>query len=212
MSLWMEILLLAPTILISLSVHELAHGWMALRFGDPTARDAGRLSLNPLKHLDPLGTIALFIFKLGWAKPVPVNPYYFKNPRQDLIWVSLAGPGSNMLLGLAGALILRGLIWIDPVTGLINQYVLLGFFYFVWINFILAFFNLVPIPPLDGSKVALGLLPEAMEKALQPYLRYGPLVLIGLIFFGDRIGLDLFGSTILPLSRLFVKFFTGIEF
>ncbi len=95
---------MAPPLLLALTLHEYAHGYVAYRLGDPTARNAGRLTLNPLSHLDPIGTIAFFFIKFGWAKPVPVNPYYFKNPRQDMLWVALAGPVTNLLLAVASAL------------------------------------------------------------------------------------------------------------
>ena len=101
---------MAPPLLLALTLHEYAHGYVAYRLGDPTARDAGRLTLNPLSHLDPIGTIAFFFIKFGWAKPVPVNPYYFKNPRQDMLWVALAGPVTNLLLAVASALLLKAMI------------------------------------------------------------------------------------------------------
>lgn len=99
-----------PPFLFALTVHELSHGYFALMLGDPTARDQGRLTLNPLSHLDLLGTLAFFIMKIGWAKPVPVNPAYFRNPRRDMIWVALAGPGANILLAIASAILSKGLL------------------------------------------------------------------------------------------------------
>ena len=210
MNTFVEFLILAPTILFGLSFHEFAHGWVAFRLGDPTARDQGRLSLNPIRHLDLLGTISMFIFKLGWAKPVPVNPQYFKNPRQDLMLVSIAGPAANLILALIGSVLMRGLFLIPSLP--FANWVGIVLVYFVWLNFILAFFNLIPIPPLDGSKVLLGLIPDQAARIIYPYFRYGPLLLIGLIFFGDRIGLDLFGSTVLPISRWCVRLFVDIDF
>lgn len=103
-----ELLLLAPPLLFALTFHEFAHGLVAYRLGDPTAKAAGRLTLNPLKHLDPLGTIAFFFIKIGWAKPVPVNPGYFKNPKKDMLWVALAGPATNLVLAVVSAALTKG--------------------------------------------------------------------------------------------------------
>ena len=107
MEMILQFLIIAPPILFALTVHEYAHGWVALKFGDPTAKMAGRLTLNPLSHLDPIGTIMLFLIHLGWAKPVPVNPYYFRDPRRDMMWVSFAGPGANILAAFGFGLIIR---------------------------------------------------------------------------------------------------------
>ncbi len=109
-ALLLQIIILAPPFLFALTVHELAHGYIAYRLGDPTAKEAGRLTMNPLKHLDPLGVLAFIIMKIGWAKPVPVDPRYFRNPRKDMLSVALAGPASNLLLAIASALLLQVLV------------------------------------------------------------------------------------------------------
>lgn len=201
------LLLLVPPILAALTVHEFAHGWAAWRLGDPTARIAGRLTLNPLAHLDPIGTVMLFLFYFGWAKPVPVNPYNLRHPKTDMIWVSLAGPASNILLAaILGYIIHPLLVWdvIDPF-GVIYQMLTLG----VFINLMLAFFNLLPIPPLDGSKVVAGLLPNRHLIWWEQIERYGFLIIIGIILLGRFAGISIFGSTIFPLAQWFYSQFTG---
>ncbi len=189
-----KIVILTPPILLAITVHESAHGWMAWKLGDPTAKNMGRLTLNPIKHLDPIGTLVFFLTQMiGWAKPVPVNPMYFKNPRRDMIWVSLAGPVSNILLAVASAIVLRQIIGPLSTWHSSYAYVMKPLLYMAYIsiqvNIGLAIFNLIPVPPLDGSKVLMGLLPE---NALSGYLkmeRYGFVILLLLIFTGvtDRI-------------------------
>jgi len=142
-----SLLLIAPPILLALTVHEVAHGWVAFKFGDPTAKMAGRLTLNPIPHLDPIGTILLFVAHIGWAKPVPVNPAYFRNPKRDLVWVSLAGPASNLGLALIFGMIFRMLPPIHMMTAAgIERALLIMLVYAVIINIVLAVFNLIPIP------------------------------------------------------------------
>ncbi len=204
---FLTIILLAPGILAALTVHEFSHGWVAYRLGDPTAKAAGRLTLNPLAHLDPIGTIMLFIVHFGWAKPVPVNPYYFQKPRQGMVWVSLAGPASNIIFAAVLGILFRILL----AAGMMS---LNGFFanliaFAIFINLMLAFFNLIPIPPLDGSKIVGGLLPDRYIEAWDWFERRGFLFLIGLIIIGQMTGGSIFGRTILPLSEWFYQLFTG---
>jgi Zn-dependent protease len=173
-------LMIVP-ILFSLSVHEVCHGYAAYALGDPTAKLQGRLTLNPIKHIDVFGLAVLFITRMiGWAKPVPVDPRYFKNPRKDMLWVALAGPASNLALGLIFALLLN---YVGPLmTG--------NFFYpvkammeiMVFINVGLAIFNLIPIPPLDGGRVLVGLLPENMANSWARIEPYGFIILLVLVF------------------------------
>lgn len=166
---------MVPPILMALTLHEYAHAYVAYRLGDKTAMYEGRLTANPLKHLDPLGTLLLFIAGFGWAKPVPVNPWEFVDPKRGMMLVSLAGPGTNLFLALVGA-ILFGLF-----TPSGDLFFMLN--YFIYINVLLAVFNILPIPPLDGSKILAGILPGR-----QPWLyqleRYGTPILFLLIFFG----------------------------
>ena len=184
-----------PPLLFALTVHELAHGWVAFRLGDPTAKMAGRLTMNPLKHLDPLGVLAFVIMKIGWAKPVPVDPRYFRNPQKDMLLVALAGPGANVLLALASALLARVLVSV-PVLPLFVLQPLVGMLVAsVWINIMLAVFNIIPIPPLDGSKVLMGVLPPEAARSFARIEPFGFFILLALFYTG------VIGGLILPLIR-----------
>jgi Zn-dependent protease len=168
-------------LLIAFTIHELAHAVTADRLGDPTPRRMGRITLNPLAHLDPIGTILLILVGFGWAKPVLVNPMNLRgNPRMSMGIVAAAGPLVNIIMAAIGALFVR-LEWVDLTSG---GFLSLGTFLFVFIqiNLILAFFNLIPIPPLDGSKILFALLPEELAYRLRPLEQYGFLLLMGLIF------------------------------
>jgi Zn-dependent protease len=180
----LQVIILAPPLLLALTVHEFAHGYVAFRLGDPTARALGRLTLNPLKHLDPLGTIAFFIFHIGWAKPVPVNPSYFKNPQKDMLWVALAGPATNLIMAIISALMTKAL-WllaqIIPYSAMaeavlipLNSTLIAS----VWINLVLCIFNFLPVPPLDGSRILAGILPPDLARSYASIERYGFILLI----------------------------------
>jgi len=180
----LQFIILAPPLLLALTVHEFAHGYVAFRLGDPTARALGRLTLNPIKHLDPLGTIAFFIFHIGWAKPVPVNPSYFKNPQKDMLWVALAGPATNLIMAIISALMTKAL-WllaqIIPYSAMaeavlipLNSTLIAS----VWINLVLCIFNFLPVPPLDGSRILAGILPPDLARSYASIERYGFILLI----------------------------------
>jgi Zn-dependent protease len=172
-----EMALMLPGIILGLTFHELAHGWVADRLGDTTARYQGRLTLNPLAHVDVIGLIMLFIAGFGWAKPVPVNPYNFHGDmRRGLMLVSLAGPATNMLLAVAGAVALGLGAWKLPY----GQEIVINI---IHINVILAVFNLLPIPPLDGSKILAGVLP-GRQSWLYMLENYGTIILLLLLFTG----------------------------
>ncbi len=201
-----DMILLAPPILVALTFHEYAHGYVALRFGDPTAKMAGRLTLNPLSHLDPIGTIMLFVVHFGWAKPVPVDPRYFRNPKQDMLWVALAGPGANMVLAFISGILLS-MLGRGSLFGSHNM-LLIMLQYSLFINLALAVFNMLPIPPLDGSKVLRGLLPYKYQHIADQMEMYGPWALMGLIMMGMMTGRSIFWSFIGPFVKFFSELFT----
>jgi Zn-dependent protease len=207
-----SLLLIAPPILLALTFHEYAHAYVADRYGDDTARQSGRLSMNPLRHLDPLGTIMIFLVHFGWAKPVPVNPHRLKNPKKDMLWISAAGPLSNMLLALASGILLRLLFGLDMIperhsmAGIIVYMVFMS----LQINLALAIFNILPIAPLDGSKILYGLLPAGYAKTIFALERYGPFILIGLILVGRMTGVSVLGGLIWPFVKFFSKLFAGL--
>jgi Zn-dependent protease len=171
-------IIIAIPLLYAVIFHELAHGWVAYRLGDPTAKSMGRLTINPLKHLDPMGTLMLFLVGFGWAKPVPVNFNYIHDKRKGMILVSSAGVITNMLLAFC-ALFLYQLLSPSP-SGIAAQLL----YYFARINIILAALNLIPIPPLDGSKILMGFAPPNVQQFLFRIERYGMLILILLLFTG----------------------------
>ena len=188
-------------VLLAITLHEAAHGWMASKFGDHTARMMGRVTLNPVKHIDPVGTIvvplALLImstgFIFGWAKPVPINFNALRSPKSGMIWVALAGPGANLIMAIG---------WIFIAILSINIPVMLkmagaGIF----INILLAVFNLLPIPPLDGSRVISALLPNPLAYKYNQLEQYGFVILIGLMWFGG------FSYIVLPIIRLVLSWF-----
>ena len=201
-----QILALVIPILFALTIHELSHGLVALHFGDPTAKNAGRLTLNPLAHLDPIGTLMLFIVHFGWAKPVPVNPAYFKDPKKDMIWVSLAGPVSNIILAFLTGMIIR-IVGMEMSNNFTFNFFKLMLYYSLTINLALAVFNLIPIPPLDGSKILQGLLPPKYDEIMYNLERYGPFILLGIIMFGRFTGVSIIGSIIWPFVNAFANLF-----
>lgn len=192
-------IMLVPA-LLAVTMHEVAHGFIAERLGDPTARLLGRLTLNPVKHLDPIGTIALLVFGFGWARPVPVNPNNLRRAK-DMIWVSLAGPSANLLLSLFSAFLLRVVVYIaaalpenSQVLPLINPIGLMAAFG-LYINVILCLFNLMPIPPLDGGRVLMGVLPDRQAQMLRRIEPFGMLIIVFLIF-GTSIWRTTFGPVV----------------
>ncbi len=205
----------AVPLFFGVTCHEVAHGFVAWLLGDPTAKAAGRLTLNPIKHLDPMGafvfglTSLLGSFVIGWAKPVPVDYRYFPNPRQGMALVSLAGPGTNLVLAAAFALALRLLLELEPEPGFMGNFFFQPVAYIclagVSVNVALALFNLIPVPPLDGSKVLAAMLPDRL---LVPYLnfeRYGFFLLILLLATGvlGRILIPIYSTIMLAIAQLF---------
>ncbi|MEJ2470385.1 MAG: site-2 protease family protein [Desulfuromonadales bacterium] len=197
----MKISVMLVPALLAVTMHEIAHGYSAEKLGDPTARLLGRLTLNPLKHLDPIGTIALLVFGFGWARPVPVNAGNLRNPSKDMIWVSLAGPAANLMLALFCALLLRVVVYAaasqpdaSPLLSFIKPIGLMAAFG-LYINVILCLFNLLPIPPLDGGRVLMGILPEAQAQMLRKIEPFG-LILIVFLIFGTQLWSKVLGPTI----------------
>ncbi len=198
-------LISAISIILAITIHEFSHAFVADRLGDPTPRAHGRLTLNPLKHLDPLGTLALFIFRFGWGKPIPIDPMNLKNPSRGEMLISLAGPASNLVTALIFSLAFRFL----PIA---NIPLLIAFFYTtIAISITLAIFNLIPLYPLDGSKIFLGLLPEekreSWEQALVQYST--PILLLLLIPF---TGNSLISTVIFPIINFFLRLLLPIGF
>ncbi len=180
---WEFIVLGIPALLFAISIHEFAHGYVAHSLGDPTPSAQGRLTLNPLAHLDPIGGLMLLLFRFGWAKPVQVNPLYFKDRRKGMILVAIAGPLANVSAAFVFYHVLR---WVMPAfVGAPFSYAIQMFLLVnVQLNLGLAAFNLLPFPPLDGSKVVAGLLPARLAYPYQRFAQYGPFVLMLLLFTG----------------------------
>ena len=205
---WLNLVILIPVLLLSMMFHELAHGWIAYKLGDPTAKARGRLSLNPIKHLDPLGT-AMFVitylfsgFVFGWAKPIPVSPYYFKNRQKGMAIVGAAGPITNFILAVIFALILN---WITPDT---SSRVFTVLFLLFQINVVLGLFNLIPIPPLDGSRVLGAFLPRGAYEKWVAMDRYGMLIVILFIVLFQSSFFRLLEGAILGLARVLLTNYT----
>ncbi|MBR3836651.1 MAG: site-2 protease family protein [Clostridia bacterium] len=186
----LDILLTLPVILIALSVHEMMHGYAAYRLGDPTAKYMGRLSMNPLRHIDPIGFISLLVFRIGWAKPVSVDPRYFKKPKRDMALTALAGPLSNFALAFLSSFLyvflyglgIRHQLFGATPTPYYFLVTMAG--YMVSINLGLGVFNLIPVPPLDGSKILYAFLPYQVLYKIAPYERYFQFVMILLLALG----------------------------
>ena len=169
--------------LLCITLHELSHGLMAYRLGDTTAKDAGRLTLNPLKHLDPIGLLMMLVFHVGWARPVPVNMMRFKNPKRGMALTALAGPAMNVLI-TAVFLALYGALYLPLYDSGAGRYFLEMIELTARISLGLAIFNLIPVPPLDGSKILLSVLPDSGYRTLMRYERYGSLLLFALMAVG----------------------------
>jgi len=204
------ILLSIPPILFALTVHEFAHAYIASRLGDPTARLLGRLTLNPIAHLDPIGSILLLIAGFGWAKPVPVDSRYLAHPRRDMMWIALAGPVSNVILAaLFGSLlrVLAGNAYLsESVAGMaLVKMIAIS----VHLNLVLAFFNMIPIFPLDGSRILTGLLPAGAAERYRALEPIGPILLLGLILLGNLSRVSIVGILIMPFVSSLSRLFTG---
>lgn len=205
----------ALTLIIAFTIHEFAHAWTATMYGDETPRLNGRLTLNPISHLDPIGSLMLLIAGFGWAKPVPVNPYALeRHSRSAYMWVSFAGPLSNLLLAILAAIPFRlGLLSIgyafipnDNILPTQEQFL----FEFITINLLLMLFNLIPIAPLDGEKILAYLLPPSIARSYETLRPYGPLLLMVVIFVLPFVGIDILGMILYPVMQVILTFLLGI--
>ena len=188
-----HLLLCIPIIFLSLSLHETAHGYVASKLGDPTAKNLGRLTLNPMKHLDPIGFICMLLMGFGWARPVPINTRYFKKPRRDMAISAIAGPISNILLAVIFAVLLRLFYFVmphiipsQPTQTFINvlSYTAVFLYYGITLNVSLAVFNLLPVPPLDGSRFFYVFLPPKYYFGVMRYENYISIAVMALLFLG----------------------------
>lgn len=205
----MRVLLILPTALLGLTLHELAHGLVAFALGDPTAKRQGRLTLNPLKHLDPMGTLLLVVFHFGWAKPVQVNPGHFRNPKLGLLMVALAGPFTNLALAVLLGLGVRGLAGAEESMWAMLVYQLC--LYGVLINVALAIFNLLPIPPLDGSRLIYVFVPDSAEALYRKIERVSMALLMGVLLLGALTGTSTIGRILWPAVNWLLATVAGVQ-
>lgn len=190
-SLVQKIIIWAIPVLFAITLHEVAHGWVALKFGDRTAQMLGRLTLNPIKHIDPIGTVVvpgilLFLggFIFGWAKPVPVSFQNLRRPKTDMAWVALAGPMANLIMGIGWAIVAKiGLALVQSESSIGEPMMYMGLAG-IWINAILMFLNLLPLPPLDGGRILVSILPNKLGWQFSRIEPYGFFILLGLLALG----------------------------
>jgi len=205
-----HIIIALPILLFSVTFHEFSHAWSANKMGDATAKQMGRLTLNPIPHIDLMGLLVMVGsgFRFGWAKPVPVNPFNFRDWRKGSFLVSLAGPTSNLLLAAVAAVLFRLL----PYMGLTQSTANAAYnfvYYMVSINCILAFFNLIPLPPLDGSHMLIALLPQRYENFVASLEHYGPMILIAIVVSGFILPVSIIWVLIGPFVNLAMSIFIG---
>ena len=194
--------LLIPVLLFALVFHEFAHGWVANKLGDPTAKYAGRLTLNPMAHLDMFGSLMILFVGFGWAKPVPVDSRYLANPRKDMMKIAFAGPAANLLLAFIAGILIR-------ITGNLGPFTTMMIM-FTQINIMLAVFNMLPIPPLDGSQIFSGMMIRKNPDLVMKLQMYGPQILMGLILFGMFTSFSPIWMIISPFVNFFMLLFAGI--
>ena len=203
-----DYLYIIPAALISIMCHELTHGLFSYLLGDPTPKEQGRLSLNPIKHLDPIGTLCLILFGFGWAKPVMVDPRYYKNPKWGMALVALGGPLANFIIALLSGLVLTLIQLHAPYTQTIE--IIFNFFlYLMLINIGLGVFNLIPIPPLDGSKIIGAVLPDNAYNQYMKYQKYGMIFILGLLILLDVLEALGYPSLLNELLNIIINFISN---
>ncbi len=201
----MEIVIRIAVLLFAVTIHEYAHGKAALSLGDPTAKNAGRLTLNPIPHIDPVGAICLFLSGFGWAKPVPVDIRYFANRRRDTILMALSGPISNLAAAFVAGIFIRSYYLESHIYGMIMLYLII-------FNTGLGLFNLLPVPPLDGSHVIENILPKSFSKIFNQSRRYVPIILLGLLVVDRYLDLNILNTIIgYPIFKI-AELFGGENF
>lgn len=208
-SIVIHILAILMIIFLILPFHEWAHAWVASLLGDTSIKYRGRLSLNPLSHIDYMGALCLLLFGFGWAKPVPVDDRNFKNPKVGMAITALAGPVANIVAGLAGGFLFYGIVYLAPqfVTTTVGYYIIVFLQYYIVLNCSLAVFNLIPIPPLDGSKILFAFLPDKWVYKFYQYQQIFSIVLIALLFVGVLdIPLNFLQGLIMDLINLVCSF------
>jgi Zn-dependent protease len=199
-----SLILIIPIVIFSLSVHEFFHAWSAWKLGDPTAKRLGRLTLNPLAHLDPFGILFAIFFGFGWARPVPINPYYFKNPMLHFAISASAGPLSNFGLAVLSAIIYKLIYSLFGMPEVLNNFFITASF----VNLALFFFNFIPIPPLDGSRVFFALIPGmTVEKSIR-YEMFGFVGILVIVLL-DRLGLPIFETIVIKPTRFVMSLLYG---
>ena len=206
----MEVLvILLPILIFSLCFHEFSHGYIAYKLGDHTAARNGRLTLNPLAHLDPIGSLMILFVGFGWAKPVPVNPVNFSNPRVDMMKVAFAGPASNLILAFTGGLIMRLINFVGIMQ---SEMFIQTLYLFIFINISLAVFNMIPVAPLDGSQIFGNMISKNNPELAWKLQMYGPKILMGIILIGMVTPFSILRFLMMPFVKIFMYLFTGISF
>ena len=201
------LIILLPILLFSLCFHEFAHGYVAYLLGDNTAERNGRLTLNPLAHLDVMGSLMILFVGFGWAKPVPINPYNFANPRRDSMKVAFAGPASNLILAFIGGMVIRFISFNDILISEISIQII---YFFMSVNIALAVFNMLPIEPLDGSRIFGNIIAKDNPQLAMKLAVYGPRILFALIIIGLITPFSILGMIITPFIKFFIYIFAGL--
>ncbi|MCK4653694.1 MAG: site-2 protease family protein [Candidatus Cloacimonetes bacterium] len=207
-----QLIIQLPILLISLTIHEFSHGFVAYMLGDDTAKKAGRLTLNPISHIDPIGLIMLFIARIGWAKPVPINPYNFQNYKRDTALTAAAGPAANFLMAIFLSLIFNFTNGKEIILygSSFSQFFMSMLLFAILINLALGIFNLIPIPPMDGSKILGGFLSDEAYHRYTAKERQGAQILMIILAISFIFRLNIIGAVIMPPINFFLKLLTGI--